>query len=110
LACSDPLQAALIAKSEELDIAILDYEMPEMNGAELAAFCKAANPDIKVIVFSGALGVSGRELTFADRWVEKANGIEILLETMETLLAPVKAQSLAARKYRNDETLSNEEQ
>ena len=96
LACSDPLRAALIAKSEELDLAILDYEMPEMNGAELAAFCKAANPEIKVIVFSGARGVPSREVAFADRWVEEANGIEMLLETMEVLLAPGKAQSLAS--------------
>lgn len=105
LACSDPLLAALIAKSEELDLAILDYEMPAMNGAELAAYCKAANPDIKVIVFSGALGVPIRELTFADRWMKKANSVEMLLETMETLLAPGKAQSLVSRMYGNERNM-----
>jgi len=100
LAWSDPLRAASIAKSEDRDLAILDYEMPMMNGAELAAFCKAANPNIKVIVYSATLGVPSRELTFADRWVEKATGVEMLLEAVEVLLAPNREESLCLENMR----------
>jgi CheY-like chemotaxis protein len=102
LASSDPLQAASIAKSEELDLAILDYEMPNMNGAELAAFCKAANPEVKVILFSGPLGIPRRELAFADRLVEKSDGVEVLLEAIETLLARNKAPSRISTIYHNN--------
>ena len=84
--CSDPLQATSIAKSEELDLAILDYEMPKMNGAELAAFCKAANPDIKVILFSGSLNIPTCQLALADQFVEKSAGIEVLLMAIDALL------------------------
>ena len=84
--CSDPLQATSIAKSEELDLAILDYEMPEMNGAELAAFCKATNPDIKVILFSGSLNIPTCQLALADQFVEKSAGVEVLLKAIDALL------------------------
>jgi len=87
LASSHPLEAASIAQSEELDLAIVDYEMPEMNGAELAALCKAANPDIKVILFSGPVGVADRELAFVDRLVEKSENFDVLLAAIEELLS-----------------------
>jgi CheY-like chemotaxis protein len=87
LSCSNSVQAASIAKSEELDLAILDYEMPLMNGAELATFCKAANPDIKVILFSGSLNTSSHEPAFADLFVQKSDGVEALLDAIEALLA-----------------------
>ena len=105
LACSDPLRAASIARSEELDLAILDYEMPAMNGAQLAALCKAANPDIKVILFSGSLGIPSRELAVADQFVQKSNGVEALLKAIEALVAQSKTQAnLVSRIYNNKDT------
>jgi len=93
LACSDPLRAASIAESEELDLAILDYEMPVMNGAELAALCKAANPQIKVILFTGSVSISSRELPFADLVIQKSDGVEALLDAINALLTQTKSAS-----------------
>lgn len=105
--CSDPLRATSIAKSEELDLAILDYEMPAMNGAELAAFCKAANPDIKVILFSGSLNISICQLALADHFVEKSAGVEVLLKAIDALLTNNKTQlrrvSRIGNKHQNME-------
>jgi CheY-like chemotaxis protein len=86
LTCSDPGKAAAIAEAEEIDLAILDYQMPEMNGAELAALCKATNPEMKVILFSGNLSIPKQELAFFDLFVPKSEGIEALLEGIEALL------------------------
>jgi CheY-like chemotaxis protein len=88
LTCSDAVEAASIAASEEIDLAILDYEMPLMNGAELAAIRKAANPDIKVIFYSGYIGTTNWELALADLFVPKSDGIQALLEGIEALLPP----------------------
>lgn len=103
--CSDPLRATSIAKSEELDLAILDYEMPEMNGAELAAFFKAANPDIKVILFSGSLNIPTSQLSLADQFVEKSAGVEVLLKAIDALLtngnARVKWKSIIGSKHQD---------
>jgi CheY-like chemotaxis protein len=85
LACSDAGEAAAIVETEEIDVAVLDYQMPVMNGAELAALCKAANPEMKVILFSGYLGIPERELALFDLFVPKSEGIEALLEGIEAL-------------------------
>ena len=86
LFCSDPLLATEIVKSNEIDLAILDYQMPRMNGAELAAFCKAENPAMKVILYSGWLGIPKRELAIADLFVQKSDGVQALLDGMQILL------------------------
>lgn len=85
LTCCDAAEAAAVAKAEEIHVAILDYQMPVMNGAELAALCKAANPEIRVILFSGSLGIPKRELALFDLFVPKSEGIEALLEGIEAL-------------------------
>jgi CheY-like chemotaxis protein len=103
LACSDPLQAVSIAESEDLDVAILDYEMPVMNGAQLAACCKAANPATKVIFFSGCLTIPRRELALADLFVEKSHGVELLLDAIASLLIEKERAKCASKSYDNNE-------
>ena len=93
LACSDALEAAAIAKAEEIDLAVLSYGMTGMNGAELAAFCKAANPDMKVILLSEWLGIPKRELALVDLFVQKSDDMHGLLAGVETLL-PQNRQAL----------------
>lgn len=95
LACSDALEAAAIAWAGDIDLAVLSYRMPVMNGAELAAFCKAANPDIKVIVLSERrLGMPKRDLALADLLVQKSDDMQELLAGVETLLPQNRAQTL----------------
>jgi len=94
LACSDALQAAAIAKAEEIDLAVLSYRMPVMNGAELAAFCKAANPDMKVILLSEWLGIPNRELALADLFMQKSDDMDALLAGVELLLSQNRFQAL----------------
>ena len=86
VSCSDAEKAAAIAKAQEIDVAVLDYQMPVMNGAELAALCKAANPDTRVILYSGWLGIPKRELVLADLFIQKSEGVQALLEGIEALL------------------------
>jgi CheY-like chemotaxis protein len=94
LTCCDALEAAAIAKAEEIDLAVLSYRMPGLNGAELAACCKAANPNMKVILFSEWLGIPQRELALADLFVEKSDDMQALLAGVETLLLQNRTQAL----------------
>jgi len=56
--CHDAAAAVAIVKAREIDLAILDFQMPTMNGSELAALCKAEHPEMKVVLFSGHLGMT----------------------------------------------------
>jgi CheY-like chemotaxis protein len=74
------------------DLAILDYEMPAMNGCQLAARLKMAAPELKIILYTGASCVVGHDLPFIDAMVDKSDGVEQLLAAIEDFL-PRKQQN-----------------
>ena len=94
LTSSDPTMAIKVLEQGPVDLALLDYEMPQMNGAELAAVVKCSGLASKVILFSGSTRVSPNDLTFVDRFVRKSEGVEALLEAIESLL-PITKRPLA---------------
>ena len=63
----------------KIDIAVIDYHMPVMNGCVLAEYLKTRYPSLKVVVYSGALDISKHELGSVDVFVPKADGIRTLL-------------------------------
>ena len=52
-AAADGSQALSIAQSEPIDISLIDLQMPEMDGLELASRLKACHPDMDVIIVTG---------------------------------------------------------
>jgi CheY-like chemotaxis protein len=83
---NSPVQAAQMFEGSEFDLAVLDYEMPAMNGAQLAAELKMARPELKVILYTGASYVARHELRFIDAMVHKSDGVEELLAAIESFL------------------------
>jgi DNA-binding NtrC family response regulator len=86
-ALSNPLQAAEVLNSENIELAVLDYQMPEMSGTCLAAQLKSARSKVKVVLFTGALQVPASELSPVDAVVNKSDGIEVLVATVNRLFA-----------------------
>jgi CheY-like chemotaxis protein len=81
--------ALLVAETFEsgkFDLAILDYEMPAMNGSQLAARLKTASPELKIILYTGASSVGRHDLRFIDAMVDKSEGVEELLATIQAFL------------------------
>ncbi|HWX53280.1 MAG TPA: response regulator [Verrucomicrobiae bacterium] len=80
------VRAVEMFRCGEYELAILDYEMPVMNGAELAAQLKMASPELKIILYTGAVYVDQHELRFIDQLVHKSEGLAALLTAIEVLL------------------------
>jgi CheY-like chemotaxis protein len=80
------LQAAKMFKSNKFDLAVLDYEMPTMNGCQLAALLKTACPELRIILYTGASYVPRHDLPFIDAMVHKSEGVEELLAAIEAFL------------------------
>jgi CheY-like chemotaxis protein len=80
------LQAAATFKSGRFDLAVLDYEMPDMNGVQLAARLKTACPELKIILYTGASHIVRHNVPFIDAMVDKSDGIEELLAAIEAFL------------------------
>ena len=55
LTSSDPIKALKVLQREAVDLALLDYEMPQMNGGELAALVEAAKQKATSLFSSSAI-------------------------------------------------------
>ncbi len=86
-ALSNPLQAAEALDRENIELAVLDYHMPEMSGTCLAAQLKSAQSKVKVVLFTGALEVSASELSSVDAVVKRSDGVQVLVATVNRLFA-----------------------
>lgn len=86
-ALSNPCEALDLSDREEIELAVLDYEMPEMNGARLARQIKRAHSNVKIVLFTGVLRIPEPDLCVVDAVVHKSEGVETLLATVDRLLA-----------------------
>jgi DNA-binding NtrC family response regulator len=71
--------------SGNVDIAVLDYDMPIMNGCVLAKYLKARDPELKIILYSGAIRIPESEMSSVDAFVSKGEGLCRLLEEVSQL-------------------------
>jgi len=75
------------SKENEIDAVILDYEMPEMNGLELATRLKRHDPTLPVIMVSGSGHVLEDMVPFVDAAMTKGVPIRHIVDRLELLLA-----------------------
>jgi CheY-like chemotaxis protein len=68
----------------QFDAVLLDYEMPGMNGSEVAFEIKRAKPELKVILLSGS-DVPSHALAFVDAFVPKVEANRQLLPMIAEL-------------------------
>jgi CheY-like chemotaxis protein len=86
MATSSPEEALNHVWSNAADVAILDYDMPEMDGGELASLIKDRCPRLPVILFSGCASIPHRAHRWVDAICPKAAPREELLTMIEQLL------------------------
>jgi CheY-like chemotaxis protein len=82
IAAGSPAEAISILNGhlrERIDVAVVDYEMPAMNGSILAEYLKSRYPQLKVIVYSGALDIFEEEAGLVDAVIQKSDGVGPLI-------------------------------
>ena len=70
---------------EKVELVVLDYNMPGMNGCDLADLLKVIHPELKIILYSGATDVPRNAMTSIDVFVSKANGMSALIKEVAEL-------------------------
>jgi two-component system capsular synthesis sensor histidine kinase RcsC len=85
LAASSPNEALQHLSSHGADIAILDYDMPEMDGGALASLIKDRCPMLPVILYSGNTSIPNVARRWVDAVCAKAAPRGELLATIERL-------------------------
>ena len=53
LSATNPTEGLQLFSTQQVDAVLLDYAMPEMDGAEVAAAMKRIKPQVPVIIFTG---------------------------------------------------------
>jgi signal transduction histidine kinase/CheY-like chemotaxis protein len=83
---------ALRVLTEEIkvDLIILDYNMPEMNGLECIAEIRKFNKEIPIILSSGSLALNGHDIDInksgINSFVNKPYEFDIMLATIQELI------------------------
>jgi CheY-like chemotaxis protein len=84
LTTASPEEGLTLAMKFQLDAVVLDYQMPGMNGHEVASAIKASRPDILIVMFS-ASEIPDETLKLADAVVLKMDAVDQLLPTVRQL-------------------------
>ena len=90
LSANGPLEAMSImaqGHGENVNVAVLDYNMPVVNGCILAGYLRSRFPDMKIILYSAAVDIPENEMKSVDVFVSKGDGLARLLEQVSEFAA-----------------------
>jgi CheY-like chemotaxis protein len=91
MSTGDPIEALSRIRKSVFDLALLDYQMPRLNGSQLAQKIKSVKSDVPVVLISGFSALPPVELIFVDAHVGRGATLDELLDTMRTLIHPKRA-------------------
>ena len=82
----DGPEALRIFDANSVDLVLLDYFMPAMNGGTVASEMKRKQPHVPVIIVSASIDCFDRVRGKVDSFICKGNGPELLLAEIRKFL------------------------
>jgi DNA-binding NtrC family response regulator len=80
------LDALELIATLHFEVVIVDYDLPDMTGAQLAQEIRALEPSARVILFSGRAHLPAGELAYVDVHIVKGSLRDTIIETIRGLL------------------------
>ena len=87
------LGALQFMKDGTFDLALLDYDLPDMTGAQLAHEIRSTYRSVSIILLSGTPSLPPGELAYVDAFLAKGLPVDELLCTIDSL-APASTAGL----------------
>ncbi len=85
LTASDGQQGIDLFDQHDIDLVVLDFYMPGLNGGEVAAELRRRRPDVPIIFLSAYFSLPSDALEMADAFITKGEPPEVLIEKIEQL-------------------------
>jgi CheY-like chemotaxis protein len=82
------LEAIEFIRGNSFALTLLDYQMPEMSGAQLAQEIRGLDPALPIILISGLSFLSAGELVHVDAHMGKGSTLEDVTDMMRALMEP----------------------
>ncbi len=86
LTTDNPDDALRLLADERIAVMIVDYQMPQMNGAILASLAKSLHEDLVVVMLSGSVLGADEDLGAVDRFLAKGDSFAALDHQLSLLL------------------------
>lgn len=86
-----PQEGLQLFATQPIDLVLLDYAMPEVNGREVAAMMKRMKPNVRIVMFSGVSHIPESDRSQVDAFLEKGERPNLVLQTIADLLQPEQA-------------------
>lgn len=86
LTASDGAEGLKKFEENEVDVVVLDYFMPELNGGEVAAEMRRRRPGVPIVFLSAYFSLPPEALEVADAFITKGDPPDVLIEKIQNLL------------------------
>lgn len=80
-------EALDLFSAEAIDLVVLDYKMPGMNGDVVAERMKRLRPNVPILMLSAYVDLPRKTLALVDKYVTKGESPLVLLDAIAELLA-----------------------
>jgi CheY-like chemotaxis protein len=86
LTASNGIEGLRIFHQNSIDVVVLDYSMPGMDGGQVAAAMREFNPTVPILLLSAYVSLPDEVLKHVDRYLTKGDGAVSLLEALRLLV------------------------
>ena len=86
LSMQSPLAALELARSTSLTLAVLNYDLPIMNGLQLAQEIRQARPTLPIVLLSDSSSISKKATTVVNYLLPKDKDLRRLLRAINVFL------------------------
>ena len=86
LTASSGKQGLEVFEQNPVDVVVLDYYMPDLNGGEVAAEMRRQRPDIPIIFLSAFFSLPTNAMELATDFITKGDPPDSLIERIEKLV------------------------
>lgn len=92
LTAADGAEGLDLFFSHAVDAVVLDYNMPGMNGGEVASAMRQRRPEVPILLLSAYVGLPREVASLADLLLTKGEGPAELLDKVDQLLSATRTK------------------